>query len=124
MPGNNGTTITVHGSFSRSDNYDREFQKIASKFGVKKEIKTLDILPKRSPLDDRASKPEEVDSGKKSKKQPVDPATSVQAIKASVQAVNDSTEAINASTEAIDTSTEAIGTSTEVGNAQADPLLT
>jgi hypothetical protein len=25
MPGNNGTNITVHGSFSRSDNCDREF---------------------------------------------------------------------------------------------------
>jgi hypothetical protein len=79
MSGNNGTTITVHGSFPRSDNCDQEFQKIASKFGIKKEIKTMYIVPKKSPLDDRASKPEEVDSGKKSKKQPVDPATSVQA---------------------------------------------
>jgi hypothetical protein len=64
MPGNNGTAITVHGSFSRSNNCDQEFQKIASKFGVKQEIKTLDILPKKLPLDDQASKPEEVDSGK------------------------------------------------------------
>jgi hypothetical protein len=37
MPGNNGTPITVHGSFARSDTCDREFQKIASKFGAKEE---------------------------------------------------------------------------------------
>ncbi|KAK1628116.1 hypothetical protein QYE76_002431 [Lolium multiflorum] len=35
IPGNNGTIITVHESFSRSDNCDRDFQKIASKFGIK-----------------------------------------------------------------------------------------
>jgi hypothetical protein len=68
MPGNNGTTITVHESFSHSDNFDRKFQKIASKFGVKQEIKTLDILPKKIQVDDRASKPDEVYKGKKSKK--------------------------------------------------------
>jgi nitric oxide synthase oxygenase domain/subunit len=68
MPGNNGTTITVHGSFSCSDNCNMEFQKIASKFGVKQEIKTLDILPKKIQVDDRASKPDEVYKGKKSKK--------------------------------------------------------
>jgi hypothetical protein len=37
MPGNNGTNITVYGSFSCSDNCDREFQSIAAKFGVKQE---------------------------------------------------------------------------------------
>jgi hypothetical protein len=73
MPGNNRTTITVHGSFSHSDNCDREFQKIASKLGVKQENKTLDIFPKKLQVHDRASKPDEVDKGKKSKKQPVDP---------------------------------------------------
>ena len=77
MPGNNGTNITVHGSFSRSDNCDREFQKIAAKFGIKQEIKTLDIVPKKLALEDRESKLKEVDSSKKSKKQPDDPATSV-----------------------------------------------
>jgi hypothetical protein len=73
MSGNNRTTITVHGSFSRSDNCDSEFQKIASKFGVKQEIKTLDVLPKKLPVDDRASKSDDINNGKKSKKQPVDP---------------------------------------------------
>jgi hypothetical protein len=138
MPGNNGTTITVHGSFSRSDNCDREFQKITSKFGIKQEIKTLDIVPKKSPLDDRESKPEEVDSGKKSKKQPDDPATSVQDVKTSAAAVKTSAEvvktstevtdvsaaAINASTEAIGATVEAIGTSTDVSKVKADPPLT
>ncbi|KAK1628452.1 hypothetical protein QYE76_002767 [Lolium multiflorum] len=38
MPGNNGTNITVYGSFSRSDNCDRDFQRIAAKFGIKQEI--------------------------------------------------------------------------------------
>ncbi|KAK1610840.1 hypothetical protein QYE76_034513 [Lolium multiflorum] len=42
MPGNNGTPITVHGSFARSDNCDREFQKIASKFGAKEELNAID----------------------------------------------------------------------------------
>ncbi|KAK1669586.1 hypothetical protein QYE76_057745 [Lolium multiflorum] len=38
MPGNKGTNITVHGSFSRSDSCDRDFQRIAAKFGSKQEI--------------------------------------------------------------------------------------
>ncbi|KAK1666721.1 hypothetical protein QYE76_054880 [Lolium multiflorum] len=42
MPGNNGTPITVHGSFARSDTCDREFQKIASKFGAKEELNAID----------------------------------------------------------------------------------
>jgi hypothetical protein len=44
MPGNNGTTITVHGSLSRSDNCDKDFQKIASKFRVKEELNARDVL--------------------------------------------------------------------------------
>ncbi|KAK1620399.1 hypothetical protein QYE76_025916 [Lolium multiflorum] len=44
MPGNNGTNITVHGSFSRSDNCDRDFQRIAAKFGPQREI--VDPPPK------------------------------------------------------------------------------
>ncbi|XP_051222252.1 uncharacterized protein [Lolium perenne] len=43
MPGNNGTNIMVQGSFSCSDNCDREFQKIAAKFGIKQEVKTVDL---------------------------------------------------------------------------------
>ncbi|KAK1607422.1 hypothetical protein QYE76_031095 [Lolium multiflorum] len=42
MPGNNGTPITIHGSFARSDTCDREFQKIASKFGAKEELNAID----------------------------------------------------------------------------------
>ncbi|KAK1618418.1 hypothetical protein QYE76_023935 [Lolium multiflorum] len=41
MSGNNGTTLTIHGSFSRSDNCDRDFQKIASKFGAKEELNAV-----------------------------------------------------------------------------------
>jgi hypothetical protein len=44
MPGNNGTAQTVHGSFSRSDNCDREFQKIASKFGVREELNAIESI--------------------------------------------------------------------------------
>ncbi|KAK1603321.1 hypothetical protein QYE76_016673 [Lolium multiflorum] len=41
MPGNNGTNITVYGSFSRSDNCDHDFQRIAAKFGLRQEIADL-----------------------------------------------------------------------------------
>jgi hypothetical protein len=44
MPGNNGTNITVYGSFSRSDNCDRDFQRIAAKFGLRQG--TVDPPPK------------------------------------------------------------------------------
>jgi hypothetical protein len=44
MASNNGTTITVHGSFSRSDNCNKDFQKIASKFRVREELNALDVL--------------------------------------------------------------------------------
>ncbi|XP_051209607.1 uncharacterized protein [Lolium perenne] len=44
IPGNNGTTITICGSFSRSDNCVKDFQKVASKFGVKEELNALDVV--------------------------------------------------------------------------------
>ncbi|XP_051216030.1 uncharacterized protein [Lolium perenne] len=44
MPGNNGTSITVHGSFPRSDNCDRNLQKITSKFGVREELNAVDMV--------------------------------------------------------------------------------
>ncbi|KAK1643113.1 hypothetical protein QYE76_060918 [Lolium multiflorum] len=55
MPGNNGTPITVHGSFSRSDNCDREFQKIASKFGAREELNAIDTITDHTqpPADNR-----------------------------------------------------------------------
>jgi hypothetical protein len=68
MPGNNGTNIMVHGSFSRSDNCDREFQRIAAKFGIKQEVKTSNVILKQLALEDKESKLKEVDSSKKSKK--------------------------------------------------------
>jgi hypothetical protein len=74
MPGNNGTTITVHGSFSRSDNCDREFLKIAAKFGIKQEVKNINFSSKQLALQGKGCKLKEDDSGKKAKKQPDDPA--------------------------------------------------
>ncbi|KAK1620215.1 hypothetical protein QYE76_025732 [Lolium multiflorum] len=75
MPGNNGTMITVHGSFSRFDNCDKDFQKIASKSGVREELNALDILTnhKQPPADNRNTKSDEFDAAKEAKKhQPSD----------------------------------------------------
>jgi hypothetical protein len=68
MSGNNGTNITIHGSFSRSDNCDREFQKIAAKFEIKQEIKNVDFIPKQLALENNESKLKEVNISKKTKK--------------------------------------------------------
>jgi hypothetical protein len=46
MPSNNGINITVHGSFSRSDNCYREFHKIDAKFRIKQEVKTI-VFPSK-----------------------------------------------------------------------------
>ena len=40
MPGRNGT-ITVNGSFTRSDNCDRDFNKISESFGMQEELAQL-----------------------------------------------------------------------------------
>ena len=37
MPGNNGTPLTIHDSFLRSDNCDKDFNHIAQRFGMKDE---------------------------------------------------------------------------------------
>jgi hypothetical protein len=131
LPGNNGTNITVHESFSRSDNCDREFQKIAAKFGIKQEMKTVDFIPKQLALENKESKLKEVDNNKKTKKQPDDPATTVPTVKTSAAVVSASTEVTNpsaaianASTETIGTAQEAIGTSTYVSETKEDPPLT
>ena len=42
MPGNNGTPLTVHGSFLRSDNCDKEFSRIAQKFAEKNQLALTD----------------------------------------------------------------------------------
>ena len=44
MPGNNGIPLTIHGSFLRSDNCDKEFNRIAQKFGMKDEHRSYAAL--------------------------------------------------------------------------------
>ena len=75
MPGNNGTPITVHGSFARSDNCDREFQKIASRFGAKEELNAIDTVTDhaQSPADNRNVRSDEFDAAKEAKKLQVHP---------------------------------------------------
>ncbi|KAK1669087.1 hypothetical protein QYE76_057246 [Lolium multiflorum] len=70
MPGNNGTPITVHGSFARSDTCDREFQKIASKFGAKEELNAIDAAVDHTqpPADNRNVRSDEFDATKEAKK--------------------------------------------------------
>jgi hypothetical protein len=76
MPGSNGTNITVYGSFSRSDNCDRDFQRIAAKFGLKQEI--TDLPPKSSSRNNKEEK-----HVRETKKKPADLAPEVSAVKAS-----------------------------------------
>ncbi|KAK1610947.1 hypothetical protein QYE76_034620 [Lolium multiflorum] len=76
MPGNNGTNITVYGSFSRSDNCDRDFQRIAAKFGLKQEI--ADPPPKLSLREIKEEK-----HVREIKKKPADLAPEASAAKAS-----------------------------------------
>ncbi|KAK1680069.1 hypothetical protein QYE76_040917 [Lolium multiflorum] len=86
MPGNNMTAITVHGSFSRSDNCDRDFQKIASKFGAKEELNALDVVTDHTqpPGDNQNIKSDEFDIAKESKKQQVHPSDSKKTVNTSV----------------------------------------
>jgi hypothetical protein len=76
MPGNNGMSITVHGSFLRSDNCDKDFQRIASKFGVKQELNALEATTdhKLPPTDNRTPKSDEFDINAEAKKAQVHPA--------------------------------------------------
>ncbi|XP_071678590.1 uncharacterized protein [Lolium perenne] len=75
MPDNNGTAITVHGSFSRSGNCDRDFQKIASKFGVREELNAIDAVTDHAqpPADNRNIKSDEFHVAKEAKKHQVHP---------------------------------------------------
>jgi hypothetical protein len=125
MRGNNGTNITVHGSFSRSDNCDREFQKIAAKFGVKQE--TIDFPSKQLTSRDKNFMLKEDDSVKKSKKKPDDSAMSVPA--SAPLAVDDKASAedakaleiiANTPKETINTAPEIIDTSRATGSLGAD----
>ncbi|KAK1665460.1 hypothetical protein QYE76_053619 [Lolium multiflorum] len=74
-PGNNGTTITIHRSFSRSHNCDRDFQKIASKFGATEELNAVDAITDHTkpPADNRNVRSDEFDVAKEAKKQQVHP---------------------------------------------------
>jgi hypothetical protein len=76
MPGSNGTNITVYGSFSRSDNCDRDFQRIAAKFGVKQEV--VDLPSKSSAHDNK-----EDERVRKTKKKPADLALEASTVKTS-----------------------------------------
>nr|XP_051211406.1 uncharacterized protein LOC127328882 [Lolium perenne] len=75
MPGNNGTSITIHGSFSRSDSCDRDFQKIASRFGAKEELNAVDAIRDHTkpPADNRNVRYDEFDVAKEAKKLQVHP---------------------------------------------------
>nr|XP_051218254.1 uncharacterized protein LOC127335578 [Lolium perenne] len=70
MPCNNGTTITIHGSFSRSDNCDRDFQKITSKFEAAEELNAVDAITDHTkpPADNRNVRSDEFDVAKEAKK--------------------------------------------------------
>jgi hypothetical protein len=85
MPGNNGTALTVHGSFSRSDNCDKDFQKIASKFGVREQLNALDVLSDHTqpPADNRNTKSNEFDAAKEPNKHQVHPSDPKKTINAS-----------------------------------------
>ena len=53
MPGNAGYPITVYGSFSRSDNCDRDFNKISAKYtGLKEFIEVAKIVDHHTPPPD------------------------------------------------------------------------
>jgi hypothetical protein len=125
MPGNNGTNITVHGSFSRSDNCDPEFQKIAAKFGVKQEV--IDFPSKQLASQDKDLKLREDDSIKKSKKKSDDSTMAVPAIapsavddKASAEGTNTLAVIANTPKETISTTSEIIGTSRAIGSFGTD----
>src|SRR3954453_20342216 len=61
MPGNNSTPLTVHGSFLRSDNCDRDFQRMCQHFGHQDEHQAQAALVDHSqpPEDGRTSTAEE-----------------------------------------------------------------
>ena len=91
MPGNNGTILTVHGSFLRSDNCDKEFNRIASKFGVRDEHAALAALVdhKQPPVDARKSTGEEFNATEQTMKKQVHPMD----LKKNVNVSNDRTDA-------------------------------
>jgi hypothetical protein len=122
MTGNNGTNITVYGSFSRSDNCDREFQRIAAKFGMKQ--KPDDFPSKSLALDDK-----EDERVKKLKKKPDDLAPKASAAKPSAAdgkaIVEGSKTPVLAARPPDDTSDafKATGTSDKIEDKENPPLV-
>ena len=51
MPGPRGT-ITVHGSFTRSDNRDKDFNKISEFFGMQQELTNIGMSTNHNILPD------------------------------------------------------------------------
>jgi hypothetical protein len=121
MTGNNGTNITGYGSFSRSDNCDREFQRIAAKFGIKQE--PVDFPSKSLALDDK-----EDERPKKLKKKLDDPAPKASAVGPSAADSKASTEskalALAASTpDEINDASKATGTLDKIEDKKNPPLV-
>ena len=75
MPGNNGTPLTIHGSFLRSDNCDKEFNRIAQNFGMKAEHRAYAELVDHTqpPEDGRSAAPDEFNPADQTSKQQVHP---------------------------------------------------
>ena len=73
MPGNNGTPLTIHGSFLRSDNCDKEFNRIAQNFGMKDEHRAYAALVDHTapPEDGRTPAPAEFNAADQMAKQQV-----------------------------------------------------
>jgi hypothetical protein len=107
MPGNNGTNIMVHGSFSRSDNCDHEFQRISAKFGMKQEVIDYPSKQLTSPEDDKV---------KKSKKKPSETTLGVSVVGPSKMDDKASAEDINTLALTVSTPDEIIGISKVIGH--------
>ena len=52
MPGNNGTTLTIYGDFQRSDNCDKEFNRISQGFWRKEHLALADKVDHHQPPPD------------------------------------------------------------------------
>ncbi|KAK1644128.1 hypothetical protein QYE76_061933 [Lolium multiflorum] len=124
MPGNKGTNITVHGSFSRSDSCDRDFQRIAAKFGSKQEFikppPKLLLREIKEEKDDRGSKKKPADLALKASTAEASAAgalaTKASAVKGS--AVDDAEDIENSKTLAVTAQTPG-----EINSAAATPNL-
>ncbi|KAK1680233.1 hypothetical protein QYE76_041081 [Lolium multiflorum] len=122
MPGNKGTNITVHGSFSRSDSCDRDFQRIAAKFGSKQEIikppPKLLLREIKEEKDDRGSKKKPADLALKASTAEASAAGALAAKASAVKgsAVDDAEGIENSKTLAVTAQTPG-----EINNAAATP---